>query len=83
MGSGHDARPPIPEAPYLAASDSNAVSENEMVPLALDHRDTPGSDRPEAAWIADRLARASAALGTVVERRRSRLVVRIERGSRG
>ena len=64
---------------FLVTFEGRDVSEVEMVPLALDHCHTRGANRHETAWITDRLRRASAALGTVVERRGSRLVVRIDR----
>jgi poly-gamma-glutamate synthesis protein (capsule biosynthesis protein) len=64
---------------FLVTFEGSEVREIEMVPLALDHCHTRGADRREAAWITDRLRRASAELGTVVERRGARLVVRFDR----
>jgi poly-gamma-glutamate capsule biosynthesis protein CapA/YwtB (metallophosphatase superfamily) len=47
----------------------------EAVPLALDYCHTRLADRDEAAWIANRLRRACARLGTTVDEKAGRLVV--------
>ena len=60
---------------FLVTFDDGVTTQVEMVPLALDHCRTRLADQAESAWIADRMRRACAALGTVVERRGARLVV--------
>lgn len=47
----------------------------EVVPLRLEHAFTRRATGDDAAWVADRLTRASAELGTTVRRSGDRLVV--------
>lgn len=66
----------------LVTFEDGQVIEIEIVPLALDHCHTRGAAPQETAWIAERLRRACAALGTEVDRRGSRFIVRLDQPTR-
>lgn len=60
---------------WLVTLDGHGPLRTEAVPLALDHCHTRLADRAEYAWIADRLGRACAELGTDVVDEGERLAV--------
>ncbi|MGW3957351.1 CapA family protein [Streptomyces sp. NPDC004752] len=60
---------------WLVTLDEHGPLRTEAVPLALDHCHTRLADRAEYAWIADRLKRVCAELGTDVVDEGERLAV--------
>ncbi|MDN3028975.1 CapA family protein [Streptomyces sp. S.PB5] len=60
---------------WLITCDKHGVRRTEAVPLALDYCHTRLADRAEYDWIADRLIRACAELGTDVTDEDGRLAV--------
>ncbi|QDQ09445.1 CapA family protein [Streptomyces spectabilis] len=59
---------------WLVTLDADGPQRTEAVPIALDHAHTRLADQAEYDWIADRLTKACAPLGTKVTRRDNSLI---------